>query len=66
MTYPKKEPKCLADISEENDIELANAMAEEGFWSYEDNEYDSSSSISREWAIALKDLEELGFNDENE
>lgn len=65
MKYPKKEPKSLADISED-DIELANSMAKEGFWCCEDDEYNSGSSVNAEWARALKDLEELGFNDEIE
>lgn len=63
MKDPKKQPKCFADILED-DIELANTMAKEGFWCCENNEYDCDSSVDEEWIAALKDLEELGFNDE--
>lgn len=62
MKDPKKKPKCLTDLLDD-EIQLANEMVEDDFWDYEDDE-EGNSDIDREWARALKDIEELGFTDE--
>lgn len=63
MPSKKKQITCLADLMEYEINEL-NDMLDEGFFDNFDDD-DEDSDISKDWKRALKDLEELGYMEDD-
>lgn len=62
MPGKKKKTTCLADLME-YEIDEFSDMLDEGFFdNFEDEE---DTDIGKDWKRALKDLEELGFMEDD-
>ena len=63
MPGKKKQVTCLADLME-YEVDEFSDMLDEGLFDNFDDE-DGNSDISKDWKRALKDLEELGYMEDD-
>ena len=63
MPGKKKQVTCLADLME-YEVDEFSDMLDEGLFDNFDND-DGDSDISKDWKRALKDLEELGYMEDD-
>jgi hypothetical protein len=63
MPGKKKQVTCLADLME-YEVDEFSDMLDEGLFDNFDDE-DGDSDISKDWKRALKDLEELGYMEDD-
>jgi hypothetical protein len=63
MPGKKKQVTCLADLMEYEVDEFSDMLDEGLFDNFDDD--DGDSDISKDWKRALKDLEELGYMEDD-
>lgn len=63
MPGKKKQVTCLADLMEYEIDEFSDMLDEGLFDNFDDD--DGDSDISKDWKRALKDLEELGYMEDD-
>jgi hypothetical protein len=63
MPGKKKQATCLADLMEYEVDEFSDMLDEGLFDNFEDD--DENSDICKDWKRALKDLEELGYMEDD-
>ena len=63
MPGKKKQVTCLADLMEYEVDEFSDMLDEGLFDNF--NDEDGDSDISKDWKRALKDLEELGYMEDD-
>ena len=63
MPGKKKHATCLADLMEYEIDEFSDMLDEGLFDNFDDD--DGDSDISKDWKRALKDLEELGYMEDD-